>query len=182
MRAATLRPVARASCLNWRSIVSGSLTVIPFIIVHQGNSILSERQHRGIRAGFCTCGDAAINSPRKVLKSSPWAPFISPNLNDLLNPKKRRLLTFWCSVSMKSPCSDSWERWPGGGSPRHSAAIAIGLAGGPTKKSQGVYGAHQGAAARSNVRDVRWVSFRLLRPSSIKRLPNGGATQMPNCA
>src|SRR5215475_5267721 len=48
MSAATLRPVARASCLNWRSVVSGSLTVIPFIIIDQGNSILTEWQYPGI--------------------------------------------------------------------------------------------------------------------------------------
>ena len=47
MSAATLRPVARASCLNWRNVVSGSLTVIPFIIIHQGNSILTEWQYHG---------------------------------------------------------------------------------------------------------------------------------------
>src|SRR5207302_4730641 len=38
IRAATLRPVARAFCLNRRSVVSGSLTVMPFMIAHQRNS------------------------------------------------------------------------------------------------------------------------------------------------
>ena len=51
IRAATLRPVARASCLNRRSIVSGSFTVIPFIITHQGDPILTEGQYRTYRRG-----------------------------------------------------------------------------------------------------------------------------------
>lgn len=48
IRAATLRPVVRASCLNRRSVVSGSFTVIPFIITYHGNPILTEWQYRAL--------------------------------------------------------------------------------------------------------------------------------------
>jgi hypothetical protein len=38
----------RASCLNRRSVVSGSFTVIPFIITYHGNPILTEWQYRAL--------------------------------------------------------------------------------------------------------------------------------------
>src|SRR5262249_42325294 len=45
--AATLRPVAFASLRSRRSVASGSLMVMPFM-VQKGNSPLSERQYRSI--------------------------------------------------------------------------------------------------------------------------------------
>src|SRR5215469_10883242 len=51
IRAATLRPVARASCLNRRRVVSGSLTVMPFMIAYQRNSTLTEWQYRSVAPG-----------------------------------------------------------------------------------------------------------------------------------
>src|SRR5437588_12459689 len=57
IRAATLRPVVRASCLNRRSVVSGSFTVIPFIITYHGNPILTESQYRTLGAGWGCLGN-----------------------------------------------------------------------------------------------------------------------------
>jgi predicted XRE-type DNA-binding protein len=88
IRAATLRPVVRASCLNRRSVVSGSFTVIPFIITYHGNPILTEWQYRAAGAA----GARLKRAEEEHIRARPLTQTRAAHILRIDQPKISRLL------------------------------------------------------------------------------------------